>query len=183
VARDFRPMTPWPPGPLHAGAMHSSHCKEDLSVSYVRAVATSIGVACDELKRDINGCDVLIRSEDTPTDTAQSLSVQLKCTVNRLHRSADGSEVVFPLRRIDHEHLRRRDFPPRVLVVVEVPAHVQHSWVEIASDELVLKASAWWTSLEGQPALPAGQNTVNVRIPASSYFNAAALHANMRSPF
>ncbi len=167
---------------LAVGAMPTEWCKDDLSVAYARAVGTAIGVTCADPKRDINGWDVLYRALDTATADAAQLAVQLKCTASRLRRVEGGTALSFPLHAKGYDDLRKTPtHPPRMLVVVEVPAHSPTRWIEVRPDKLLLMASAWYTSLRGEPPLPAGQQTVSVRIPITQRFNPRALGENMRS--
>lgn len=164
------------------GQLPDSWCKEEFSVAYVHAVATAIGVSCETPHRDMNGVDAIFRArDDGDTDGAQ-LAMQLKCTTKRL-RSVNGeAELSFPLGRKDYDHLRMvRAHPPRLLVVVKVPDPPPSSWVEVSAEQLLLRASAWYATLWGEPALPDGQDTKSIRIPATNRFTPEALSANMRS--
>jgi hypothetical protein len=168
--------------PLHIGALPESHCKEDLSVAYAYAVAVAIGVSCEAPKRDLNGWDLHFRANDTEHADAEQLAVQLKCTVNRLARVDSGRELSFTIPADDYNQLRKvKTHPPRILVVVEVPHRSPTRWVELSRHELLLKASAWYATLAGEPPLPAGQSTKTIRIPVHQRFTPAALRANMRS--
>ncbi|HEY2282589.1 MAG TPA: DUF4365 domain-containing protein [Solirubrobacteraceae bacterium] len=167
---------------LADGHLPIAWCKEDLSVAYAHAIATAIGVTCDTPKRDINGWDAVFRARDTDLADAAQLAVQLKCTASRLTRVADGSELSFHLDRSDYDHLRVvRTHPPRLLVVVEVLHPSPSDWIDVSEQELLMRASAWYVDLVGQPALPDGQASTAVRIPLGQRFDPAALRANMRS--
>lgn len=172
----------WKPVTLAEGAMPAAWCKEDLSVAYAQATGTAIGVTCDRLQRDINGWDVHYRARDTDTADAQQLAAQLKCTVNRLQRVDGGRSVSFTLEVADYDNLRKvPTYPPRLLVVVEVPHHSPTRWVEVRPESLLLRACAWWASLAGEPALAVGQESKTVRIPVDQRFTPSALSANMCS--
>jgi hypothetical protein len=151
-------------------------------VAYAYAVAVAIGVTCDAPKRDINGWDLHFRAQDTDQADGEQLVVQLKCTVNRLERVAGGQELSFPIPADDYNQLRKiKTHPPRMLVVVEVPDHSADQWVDMTDEQLLIRASAWYTILTGAPELEPGQKTKNVRLPVQQRFTPAALHANMRS--
>lgn len=168
--------------PMADGCLPESWCKEELSIAYAHAVATAIGVTCESPKRDINGWDVLFRARDTEMRDGAQLAVQLKCTVARLTRVAGGRELSFPLDRDDYDNLRRQPtHPPRLLVVVEVPHSMASRCVDVSSQQLLLRASAWYATLAGEPPLADGQGSRAVRIPITQRFNPRSLHANMRS--
>ena len=172
----------WTPEPLAVGAMSDAWCKEDFSVTYAMAVGTAIGVTCEQLKRDINGWDILYRGLDTDTVDGPQLAVQLKCTLNRLSRINEGQSLSFPLDVDGYNHLRKAPtHPPRLLVVVELREENQTRWVEPRRESIRLHASAWFVSLAGQGPLPPGQKTTSVHIPMTQRFDPAALSANMRS--
>lgn len=119
------------------------------------AVGTAIGVACDQLKRDINGWDILYRSRDTDTEDSRQLAVQLKCTVERLHRIDSGRTLSFQLDALAYDHLRKSPtHPPRLLVVVELRDRTQNRWIEPRLESLLLHGSAWYASLAGLGPLP-----------------------------
>lgn len=156
--------------------------KEDLSLAFAHAVATSVGITIDRPDRDINGCDVLFRAEDTADADGMQLSAQLKCTVNRLARVSGGRELAFVLSQKDYRHLiKEKTHPPRILIVVEAPHHSPRRWVQVAPADLLVVASAWYVKLTGQQDVPDTQDWKTVRLPATQRFTPAALLANMRS--
>ena len=79
--------------PLAPGALPESWRKEDLSITYLHALAATIGVTCDHSERDINGWDVHLAAKDTAMADALQLKVQLKCTVRRLRRLSAGEWI------------------------------------------------------------------------------------------
>jgi hypothetical protein len=64
---------------------------------------------------------------------------------------------------------------------VEVLHPSPNDWIDVSEKELLMRASAWYVDLVGQPALPDGQESTAVRIPVGQRFDPAALRANMRS--
>lgn len=168
--------------PLAPGALPSSWLKEDLSLAFVHAVAMSVGVTVDSPQRDINGCDVVFRAQDTDELDGAQLAAQLKCSVSRLVKVDGGKALSFPLDRKDYRHLRMpKTHPPRVLIVVQAPDHSPRRWVRMTSDLLLMHASAWYVSLAGDADIPDTQASKTIRLPRVQRFTAAALLANMRS--
>ena len=151
-------------------------------MAYAYAVAVAIGVTVEAPKRDINGWDLHFRARDTENADGEQLAVQLKCTVNRLNRVAGGSELSLSIPAFNYDQLRQpKAHPPRLLVVVEAPTHSAMHWIGLSNEELLIKASAWYMSLAGEPALPNGQDSKTVRIPVHQRSTPATLAANMRS--
>ncbi len=169
-------------GPLAAGALDSSWRKEDLSITYLHALAASVGVTCDHSERDINGWDVLLAARDTEEADALQLNVQLKCTAGRLRGIEGGHALSFPLKASDYEHLRRSPaHPPRRLVIVRVPEHASPGWITASPQQLIVHASAWYADLTGEPPLPEGQGTKQVRIPSEQRLTPLTLLEQMSS--
>jgi hypothetical protein len=153
-----------------------------LSITYLHALAASIGVTCDHDDRDINGWDVRLAAKDTEEADALQLNVQLKCTAGRLRSVGGGHELSFPLGADDYDHLRRVPaHPPRLLVVVRVPDHASPGWVATSPTRLLVNAGAWYADLAGMPALEAGRESTTIRIPSEQRLTAKTLLGQMRS--
>jgi Domain of unknown function (DUF4365) len=172
----------WAPGSVAPGALDPSWRKEDLSITYLHALAASIGVTCDHSDRDINGWDVKLAAKDTEEADALQLTIQLKCTAGRLRSVAGGYQLAFPLGLDDYDHLRRVPVhPPRLLVVVRVPEFASPGWITESPTKLLVNAAAWYADLAGMPSLKSGQESTTIRIPSEQRLTAKALLAHMRS--
>jgi Domain of unknown function (DUF4365) len=144
-------------GRVAPGALDDSWGKEDVSIAYVHALATAVGVTCDHSHRDINGWDVHSVARDTEDADALQLAAQLECTVNRLTRVDGGRSVSFQLKRSDYNHLCKSPaHPPWILVVVEAAhdhrprSRSSRCAASTSSPRSIAAASA----IRGQPAPP-----------------------------
>ena len=63
---------------------------------------------------------------------------------------------------------------PRLLVVFELPAD-ESRWMTVTGEELVLRRSAYWLSLQQGFAEDAEQQTVSVSIPEKNLFDVEGL--------
>lgn len=103
-----------------------------------------------------------------------ALELQLKATINL----GDGSvHVRFPLRRRNYDLLRLETQTPRLLVVLELP-NDPNQWMEITSDELVIRHRAYWVSLLGYDET-SNETSVIIHIPKQNRFDVAGLQSLM----
>lgn len=125
--------------------------KEELSIAYVRAVASRAGFAVEEIRKDRDSIDlkILARGRLTPaaTLTAPELAVQLKATVLA---APCGSSFTFPLPRKNYDDLAEKTLVPRILVVFTMPRDPK-TWLRCSHGALTLKQCAYWASLRGLP--------------------------------
>jgi len=145
--------------------------KEQLSVAYVRAVAAVARVntykpEVDDDSVDIGFCARLVR------DRAQRprLEAQLKCTSSI---AEDAANFRFALKVKNYDDLRIDDVVPRVLIVMVVP-DAPADWLAQSAEEMVLRKSAYWVSLTGQPETD-NTTTITVAVPKNQRFDVAAL--------
>jgi hypothetical protein len=156
--------------------------QEDFSYVYATAIAAAAGVSWDIPRRDVNSCDVRFYARDDEHEDGPQLFAQLKCTVSGLTSIAAEPDVWrFSLKESNYRQLRiAKTHPPRVLIVVKCPADLS-DWVDVTAQQLIVRAEAWWVSLNGEPELPSGQQSTTVSIPRGQVFDVSALLANMRS--
>jgi hypothetical protein len=100
-----------------------------------------------------------------------NLHVQLKATIN-LRRS--GQIFKFPLKKKNYDDLRVPTWVPRIVVVLALPKN-EKSWLSVSLKQLVMKRSAYWASLRGQPELPENQQTTTITIPVANTFDVDGL--------
>lgn len=147
--------------------MDSNSRKELFSYAYVRAVAAAAGYSVREADRimDNAGIDLTIQA---PGQLGEVLfprcDAQVKCT------SSTGiikeSSINFPLPINNYNILRSEKAlatAPVILIVVLVPEEVK-DWLDVSEEQIVLKKTAYWTSLKGMPATQ-NRNTVTVALP------------------
>lgn len=169
-------MTPFPSvhssGMLY-GSLPDKNAQEQLSVNYVRSVATAARCHAQVEEIDFEGIDVHIKSMQLNHDIPfPSIEAQLKCT-QRLDLVRDGY-ISWQLEADNYEQLRAAVAIPRILVVMLCPADFT-SWVHQDDQRLSMSHAAYWASLRGEPQLSAGQKSKTVRVPLSQPFTVEAL--------
>ena len=149
--------------------------KEELSIAYVRAVASRAGFAVEEIRRDRDSIDLKIyaRGRLTPAATLMSpeLAVQLKATVLA---APCGRSFSFPLPRKNYDDLIvEKTLVPRILVVFTMPRDAT-TWLRCSHGALTLKQCAYWASLRGLPPTT-NKATKTVTLRRAQPFNPTAL--------
>lgn len=157
------------------GTLPETALKEQLSLAYVQAVSTAAACQVDEWSVDYSGVDATIRQVQPAHSKFcyPELSIQLKCTSQA--RLIHPDHLAWSLDRKKYDHLRAtKVMVPRILVVLACPADFT-AWVDQDHDRLAVSHAAYWASLRGAAEMPAGQDTITVRLPRSQPFNVAQL--------
>lgn len=153
-----------------------NHIKEGLSRAFIMAVAHRAGLNCTlrEFDYGIDGSfrDVKIVG-NRRIESGFSIDFQAKasesCTV-------ETDAVVYDLEAKSHRDLVDASVGcPRILIVLALPTD-KTKWLEVGSDALMLRQSAWWLSLRGMPATTNEQKK-RVRIPRPQVFDVEAVRA------
>lgn len=143
---------------------------EELSLTYVRAVASRGGFAVEEVRRDRDGIDLHIHARGRIGSGAVHspvLGVQLKSTA--LDPSAEHERIAFDLKVKNYNDLTSPTLIPRVLVVFLLPEDPT-MWLTCTEDALVLRRSAYWLSLWKLPPTT-NESTARVHLPRSQVFD------------
>jgi len=127
---------------------------EQLSISYVRAVAAIAGFQVNLPVPDIDSVDGVISST---TNRRPKIDFQAKATTQ--DRLRDGV-VRFPLPVKNYNDLRADTISPRILIVLLMPSSPL-DWAVQTEEELCMRHCAYWHSLEGQPET---SNSVSVTV-------------------
>ncbi len=158
--------------------MTENEQKQQLSIAYVHAVAARAGFATEVTGVDDDSVDVTIAARGKVHDQAVLLSprieVQLKASSQDLLRD-DHLSFRLPIKNYDD--LRGETLVPRLLVLLLLP-HEKESWLEHRDDELVLRRSAYWSSLRGRP--PTGNTaSMTIAVPCGQRFTFEGLREMM----
>lgn len=148
------------PSGVPYGSLFESECKQQLSLAYVRAVATAARCSVEEIAVDYQTVDLTIR-QSAPHQLWDEalLDVQLKCTSQDVLRDA---HLAFPLEKKHYDALRNtRRYTPAILVVMIVPPALE-GWIHQDEESLRVSRAAYWTSLRGQPEIATKSTTVHV---------------------
>lgn len=144
--------------------------KEELSLAYVRAVASRAGFAIEEVRRDRDSIDLHVCARGVlaggPLESPV-LGVQLKSTARDV--SSVDFEIPYDLKVKNYNDLTRKTLIPRILVVLFLPEDPRH-WVTLTTKALVLRRSAHWISLAGQASTP-NKETARVHMRQSQVFD------------
>lgn len=147
---------------------------EELSLAYVRAVASRASFAVEEVRRDRDSVDLRIHARGVLGDGevhSPVLGVQLKSTA--LDVPADSTRVPFDLKVKNYNDLVRPTLIPGVLVVFLMPSDPEH-WLTWTEEALVLRRSAYWLSLRGMP-VTTNDATTRVHLSRTQVFDLAAI--------
>lgn len=147
---------------------------EELSLVYVRAVASRAGFAVEEVRRDRDSVDLHILARGSLAGGVMhspALAVQLKATALDLPEGALG--FPFDLKVKNYNELVPQTAIPRVLVVFLLP-EAEDRWLSWTEDALVLRRSAYWLSLGGRPATT-NDATARVHLTRAQVFDGAGI--------
>lgn len=147
---------------------------EELSLAYVRAVASRAGFAVEEVRRDRDSIDLRVHARGALAGGdlhSPALAVQLKSTALDLPAGATG--FPFDLKVKNYSDLIRTTLIPSVLVVFLLPEDPTR-WLSWSEEALVLRRSAYWRSLHGLPATR-NESTVRVHLSRAQVFDGDAI--------
>ena len=145
---------------------------EQLSLSYIRAVAANAGYNVTRPETDMDSVDGLIASD---SGQRPRIEFQAKATTRDVLRAG---EVHFPLPIKNYNDLRiGAPMIPRILIVLLMPAATT-DWLTQTDEELCQRHCAYWHCLEGSPAV-ASRQSVTVRLPLEQRFSGNQLDGLM----
>lgn len=143
---------------------------EELSLVYVRAVASRAGFSVEEVRRDRDSIDVHICARGPlhggPVESP-ILDIQLKSTARDL--LDDEREITYDLKVKNYNDLTRPTLVPRILVVLLLPRDPM-SWLTWTEEALVLRRCAYWLFLKGRPPT-LNKATERVFLPRAQVFD------------
>lgn len=148
--------------------------KEELSLAYVRAVASRAGFAVEEVRRDRDSIDLHVCARgalDGGPVESPVLDVQLKSTSRDL--PAGGTKIPYDLKVKNYNDLVRNTLIPRILVVFFLPEDPEH-WLTLTDEALVLRRAAYWLSLKGRPPTT-NKETERVQLLRSRVFDPTSI--------
>lgn len=139
--------------------------KEQLSVAYLHAVASTEGLTVATWNVDKDGVDATIRKGGPTVD------FQLKCT-QKARRV--GENFVFDLDVATYDKLRMPDrTAPGYLALMIVPRDLER-WLVHDSESLLMRCVAYYTRLQDRPEAP-GQTSVAIHLPMANRLDGPAM--------
>lgn len=154
--------------------MNDKLFEEDLSISYLRAVAAQAKVTFELRHRDENSIDVHL-SKLTTTDEGNQFyalfNVQLKATYSDYTETA--TTINYPLNVKNYNDLRRPSSNSIILCLLILPKDCSN-WISQTPKELCLKKCMYWISLKDFPETH-NKTTVTIDIPKTNVVTVEAL--------
>lgn len=150
------------------------HQKEALSQAYVRAVIAKAGFNFGKTDFDygIDGTikDVVNRN-GRYVDSCFGINFQLKSSCDV---TFENGFVIYDLESKNYNDLVVESSTlPNILILLALPKN-SDEWLEVTTEQLVMRKCAWWCSLEGREPT-ANQATKRITIPDCQIFSPAAL--------
>lgn len=146
---------------------------EQLSKSYVHAVASYCGYGADVPSVDHDSIDITISSS---AGKKARIDVQLKATGQIQINDEESFSFALPIK--NYNDLRADTINPRILIVFHMPTD-QKEWLRHTSEELALRKCAFWVSLQGR-AETTNKETISIAVPTANIFSPDCLHNLMR---
>lgn len=150
--------------------LSTNDVKEELSLTYVQAIASRAGYSVEGVRRDRDSVDVIIRAKGFFPDAAlmsPAIDLQLKATAIDL--AAHPERISFDLPVKNYKELVPRSAIPRLLVLYAMPVD-DTTWLGWSEESLVLRRTAYYLNLKGHPPT-ASEYTTRVQIPRANVFN------------
>lgn len=148
--------------------------KEQLSISYVNAVAASCNFGCELTRVDFDSIDATITCNGNlahdSTIRSPEIKLQLKATEDLQLNSS--SDFPFVLKKKNYDDLRAYSLAPRLLVVLHLP-NVRANWLSHTPTDLIIRNCAYWLNLYGLAAVVPASPTVY--LPSKNIFSPATL--------
>lgn len=141
--------------------MNERKFEEDLSISYLRAIAAQSQVTFELRRDDENSMDAQLSKMMTTEDGRKFyalFNVQLKATYSGY--SETDTTIKYSLKKKNYDDLRRPASNSIILCLLLLPKDCSE-WVSQKPEELILKKGMYWISLNNYPDTT---NTANVTI-------------------
>jgi len=148
--------------------------QEQFANAFLVTVAAVAGFTAAKPDVDNDSVDWTIASR---LPRRPKIDIQMKS--RRIEKSDADDFIRYDLKRKNYDDLILTNlFTPRLLILVLVPPDIG-SWLEPTADQLILRRSAYWVSLAGQPPTD-NEQTVTVSVPRSNLLNVASLEGLMQ---
>lgn len=153
--------------------------KEELSLAYVRAIASRAGFSIEEIRKDRDSVDLKVCARGLLAEdavlTSPELAIQLKATVLE---PLPSDEFSFVLSRKNYDDLSAPSLVPRILVVFVLPED-ERQWLSLTEESLILRRCAYWLSLRGA-APTSNETSQTVRLSRGRTFDLDTLRDLLR---
>lgn len=154
--------------------MNEKLFEEDLSISYLRAIAAQAQVTFELNHRDEDSKDVDLKQQ-TVNDAGEpfnvEFSVQLKAT-KRIDYETDDI-IKYSLKVKNYNDLCQKGTTDIILCLLVLPED-SSTWVYQTPEELILKRCMYWVSLKGKSP-SSNTSCVTIDIPKTNIMSAETL--------
>lgn len=156
--------------------MNERNFEEDISISYLRAVAVKAEVVFELVHRDTESKDVQL-SKVVLNDSGQPFEsiifAQLKATCSSTTITEDADYFYYDLKAKNYNDLCGQSSNTKILALLILP-HDKEDWVSQNVNELTIKKCMYWVSFQGE--LPTDNTTTKrVAIPKTNVLDCDAL--------
>ncbi len=162
--------------------MNDKLFEEDLSISYLRAIAAQAKVTFQLNNRDEDGKDVdlkqIVETNEGLKFNAE-ICVQLKATCSKNCYSENDSEITYSLKAKNYNDLCMKGTNSIILCLLILPEDCK-DWVKQSPDDLILKKSMYWFSPTDKTPTN-NSESVTIKIPKTQLFTAEVLKGMMQS--
>jgi len=150
--------------------------QEEFSLAWLYAIASAAGYCVQDVRADVDSADAQIRqqADGEKCPKLNLIEVQLKCTYAKTPKK---EKISLPISKKNYDELRGKRLVPRILVVLHVP-RTTTDWLQHGDDSILLRHSAYWTTLYGQPKTK-NTSSVTVSIPTTQRLTVAELKKMM----
>lgn len=149
--------------------MNPQDFKEDLSISYLRAIAAQAGVTFELRRKDGDSKDVDL-CKNVMTNSGDSFnaefSVQLKATCSSSVYTENEDTIKYNLKVKNYNDLCKKGTKEIILCLLVLPDN-SDEWVTQSANDLVLKRCMYWYSLKGNQE-SSNSSTVTIEIPKTN---------------
>ena len=150
-----------------------SHQQEQFSDAFLLAIAAAAGCSTSRPVPDNDSVDWTLSCR---LSRRPRLDLQLKSTI---FPNSASTDIRYRLKIKNYNDLILQDLiVPRILVLVTLPRKVEN-WLDLTPDDMVLRHSAYWVSLAGEPPIR-NNNSRTVVIPKRNLLTQVTLRDIMR---
>lgn len=161
-----------------ANFMNEKLFEEDLSISYLRAIAAQSKITFELRRRDENSIDAQLSKmviTDEHKEFYAMFNVQLKATCSTYEET--DSSIKYPLKVKNYNDLRRKSSNSIILCLLILPEE-SSEWLLQTPEELALRKCMYWISLRDYPDT-SNASTVTIEIPKTNVVSQCGLNEMM----
>lgn len=162
---------------IPVGSLPESQMKEQLSIAYLRMVASAAGCSTEQSSTDFNASDIsVVSSAEYSMELFPGFEVQLKCTSQNVVKD---DYIIWSIDRRTHYRLTARKRARKaILAVLVVPTEID-GWLDHTEERLLTASTMYWIHGKDIAEIPDGQETITVHLPRRNIFTRDQLLAIM----